>query len=646
MKKVFFSLFWFLWIFFACSIGASAQIGNVALQFGSSAPAGACPNIQTVYLRTSNGNLYTCPVGGGAWVLSGAGGGGTVGFSSITAGTNTAALVEGTGGSITPASLGQIAGNQLWFSYPPLLSAPSLAFSATGGSIASAATVYVKYTFVSIAGETQASVEALLQVSGCTGGTQCSVTVTAPTIPTGYTGYTVYSAVGSAGGELKQLAANACVNITGNCVIQAGGAGVAAPTTNTAFVTPAPLSASLCPTDVVPLWFVQDAAGNFQTQAGIDPSSNNISPAGTLEFCRRTWFNDTQISPPRGNNALLSVAHTAGTGTSASNQDRGISVVMGNPTTDSSTNRYGMEGIQSELDLNGNVNVNGSPDGELAAGSFQFSDSHTGAMASPSFQVGAIRAQAFASQTGTWGSCLTCMHGILGIVTNNSTTNQGGILYAGGQFQAIDQAGAVGVTGVSVEADMGNFTNNIGLFIKAGGAGNPILSQSLGVSPFSGPITIPTEAALSANTRAANTAYVDAAVAVGKTTGCNPVCGTPANVVNSSASIGATTLFTPTATGLYKINGYLAQSGSCTLIGPGGIVVNYIWTDEVGANLAASTQFMFANITGGNTNVENGIVLTYDVWAVAGQPIQYSTGYTACTTGTATYNVHINVTPN
>ena len=158
---------------------------------------------------------------------------------------------------------------------------------------------------------------------------------------------------------------------------------------------------------------------------------------------------------------------------------------------------------------------------------------------------------------------------------------------------------------------------------------------------LTGTPTAPTAAPLTGGTQIATNAYADAAVAAGK-----PL-GTPVNVVNSSSSISATTLFTPTVSGLYKINGYVAQSAGCSLVGTGSITLNYLWTDETGANSASVVVMNFVtSIAGGNTNVEQGLIATFDVWAIAGQPIQYSTTYNGCTSGTATYNLHGNVTPN
>jgi len=82
---------------------ARAQIGNVTQISGSGAPSGACPNVLTEYLNRSNGNLYTCPVGGGSWALSGGGAGGATFGGDLTALTSTTQEVIGIQDNPLPA---------------------------------------------------------------------------------------------------------------------------------------------------------------------------------------------------------------------------------------------------------------------------------------------------------------------------------------------------------------------------------------------------------------------------------------------------------------------------------------------------------------------------------------------------------------
>jgi hypothetical protein len=95
MKKIFLYFAALVSLSFACSLGASAQIGNVTmLPPFPGAPSGACTFLQLTTDLASGGTLYNCYEGG--WVSnSGGGGGGTV--TSVGSGTGL------TGGPITGA---------------------------------------------------------------------------------------------------------------------------------------------------------------------------------------------------------------------------------------------------------------------------------------------------------------------------------------------------------------------------------------------------------------------------------------------------------------------------------------------------------------------------------------------------------------
>jgi len=216
----------------------------------------------TIYLNT------TTAVNAG---LLGGGGGG-----SVTSVSGTAHQIDSTGGatpvvsldpavqigssaSVVPVVFGQISdtGDLRNFSgmggvASPLLLNSNLALSNTGGNLANGQIVYVVLTAVTAGSETKASPEAAISTgASCTGGNQCSVTVTLPTSCTSpvapQTGCTVYSgSPGGSGSELKQATASACVNITtATCVIQTLGAGSAIPTANSTSVNPSPLCSGL-----------------------------------------------------------------------------------------------------------------------------------------------------------------------------------------------------------------------------------------------------------------------------------------------------------------------------------------------------------------------------------------------------------------
>jgi len=68
MKKLLFSLVSVFAIWFACTVGASAQIGNTVTQKFPGVPSGGCPNPFNLGLNSANGALSTCP--NGSWVTS------------------------------------------------------------------------------------------------------------------------------------------------------------------------------------------------------------------------------------------------------------------------------------------------------------------------------------------------------------------------------------------------------------------------------------------------------------------------------------------------------------------------------------------------------------------------------------------------
>lgn len=359
--------------------------------------------------------------------------GGSAAFSAITPGTNTGALVMGTSGSLSPTGSGQVAGTQNWFLGGII--DPVVTVSATGGSLPANTNIGVQISYNTALGESVPS--RLFSIStpgGC--GTSCSATVVAPTLPFWATAYTVYSCQGvSCTTVLKQAVSSNCVAITGSCLIQIPGAGSAPLTIQTAFVQPPNVQATSCPPSLIPTMFIGDSSGNYQTQAGVDPffdaSGGPTSPGGTLTFCRRTWFNDTGASPPAGKNALVNIRHRYATGTTLTNQDRALSIVADNGTTDTSTH-YGLEAIQAELDLQGAPTaINGSPDGEVAVASFQLSDTHTNNFVAPPFGVTAMRITTFRNGAGLIGSCNYCLSGANIFVSNLSATSFSGGFMSG-----------------------------------------------------------------------------------------------------------------------------------------------------------------------------------------------------------------------
>lgn len=153
-------------------------------------------------------------------------------------------------------------------------------------------------------------------------------------------------------------------------------------------------------------------------QAGIDLGTTNdlYLPAknwfsgptdvpGVFTICRTLFLRDTQATAQGGKNAFVSINHMFGVGTSGTNQDRALWVSAQNPLNDTAE-RYGFEGVQVQLDINGTPNFTGAPDGEASAFSVQLADHHIGTIPGPTnFGINGFRmTYTRASGAGSWGS--------------------------------------------------------------------------------------------------------------------------------------------------------------------------------------------------------------------------------------------------
>lgn len=380
------------------------------------------------------------------------GGPGTV-FPLTTAGT------VNSGGSIAPSGSGQILGTGAVL--PNGIITPSASVSSTTGGTIGNVAFSVEITYNTVLGETYPSTSTALSISTCGGGA-CQVTVTAPSfLPPGVTGYTVYDCAAAACVTptfSRQTALANCVNITGNCVISTPGAGTTPPTANTAWVQPPNVQTDECPPGVIPSIFTPDQSGNFHTTAGVDVNSNNSRTTGTLEFCRSVWFNDTLVSPPTGNNAMVAFTHTWGQNVSTANQDRAVHVFAQTVTNDSASH-YGLEGLQSEVIFNcSGCTLTGTPDGEVSAVSASNQDNHTGLVSGPPYGLNGLRALVNRANTGTWGSCTECIIGANIIVNNNNAAT-----YSSGFFTGIAVTSAPGVSSAVAANYRGIHIRNTGL---------------------------------------------------------------------------------------------------------------------------------------------------------------------------------------
>jgi hypothetical protein len=169
-------------------------------------------------------------------------------------------------------------------------------------------------------------------------------------------------------------------------------------------------------------------------------------------------------------------------------------------------------------------------------------------------------------------------------------------------------------------------------FVKAQGYA-PLASPA-----FTGTPTAPTAAVNTSTTQLATTAFVQNQLAAG-----SPLA--VVNLTGQTGSIATTTLFTPTVSGMYRVDFYIAQNGGCSLVGTGSIAWSLGYTDDTGT--IPQTQIStFPWVVSGqlpNNSFTQGASGPIDIYAVSGQPIQYSTAYTACGTGSAAYNIHITI---
>src|ERR1700691_640645 len=151
------------------------------------------------------------------------------------------------------------------------------------------------------------------------------------------------------------------------------------------------------------MYWLPTPAGVAHQQAGVDVGTTNTlynqslnwytgptDAPGIFTVCRTTFFRDNLTAAQNGKNAFVSINHLFGANTSSTNQDRALWVSAA--TANNSSSSYGVEAIQTELDINGSPNFIGSPDGEASALSVQVGDYHLGYIPGPTnFGVNGIR---------------------------------------------------------------------------------------------------------------------------------------------------------------------------------------------------------------------------------------------------------------
>lgn len=121
-----------------------------------------------------------------------------------------------------------------------------------------------------------------------------------------------------------------------------------------------------------------------------------------------------------------------------------------------------------------------------------------------------------------------------------------------------------------------------------------------------------------------------------------------ADLTGQTAAIAATTLFTPSATGFYRISAYLkvtTPDGVASILGgASGLTITYTdGTDSVAQSVVAQLANQAgtaAIVNAGNTttSVLQGTVNIYALTAVA---VQYAVGYTSTTPGAMAFEVRL-----
>jgi hypothetical protein len=187
-----------------------------------------------------------------------------------------------------------------------------------------------------------------------------------------------------------------------------------------------------------------------------------------------------------------------------------------------------------------------------------------------------------------------------------------------------------------------------------GGSNFPLIGQSA-ANPIFSTIAYPTTCATgdllygtSATVLGCNTGIVASSGGIfttydGITTaglGVPVIEGTLSDVTAQSASQSSVTLLTTASAGAYLVRYYIDQNATCSAPGPGQVYATFSWTDATHAHTAMTVPLNFLSALSTTGGYLQGAIPIYSATTSA---ITYTTTYAACTTGTATYDLHASV---
>lgn len=226
--------------------------------------------------------------------------------------------------------------------------------------------------------------------------------------------------------------------------------------------------------------------------------------------------------------------------------------------------------------------------------------------------------------------------GIMALLAGSATTGGGtggSIGLSSGNGNTSGAAGPINLT-----TGNGGLTSNGGAVTITTGNGGGTSGNSGSIALNTGSVVSGTKGTISTNTTVSN---YNGIATVGS--------GIPAQVATvdltaQTAAITATTLYTPTATGLFRVIAYLkiTTAGTSPIVGP--VTIAYTdGTDSVAQSVIMScqTQAGVAQATGNSGNTTTSVLTgTLAIWAKTGVAITYAIALTG-TVGAGQYEAHL-----